>query len=123
MNQIASILYAVSSLGVILFQLCLIAGAPWGRLTQGGKIDGPLPTSGRVVAAINVFLFAVMTLAILSAAGYWPNWPIWSGWTTLAIQAVSALLNWITPSVRERKLWGPITLIMLILVLMVMLSI
>ena len=123
MNQIASILYAVGSLGIILFQLCLIAGAPWGRLTQGGKTDGPLPTSGRIFAAVSVFLLAAMSLAILSAAGYWPNWPIWVGWTTLAIQAVSALLNWITPSVKERKLWGPVTLVMLLLVLMVMLSV
>ncbi|AXI49374.1 hypothetical protein C1J03_25065 (plasmid) [Sulfitobacter sp. SK012] len=123
MNQIASILYAVGSLGIILFQLCLIAGAPWGRLTQGGKTDGSLPTSGRIVAAINILLFAAMSLAILSAAGYWPNWPIWAGWTTLAIQAVSAVLNWITPSVQERKLWGPTTLVMLLFVLLVMLSI
>jgi hypothetical protein len=123
MNQIASILYAVGSLGIILFQLCLIAGAPWGRLTQGGKVDGSLPTSGRIAAAINILLFAAMSLAILSAAGYWPNWPIWTGWTTLAIQAVSAILNWITPSVQERKLWGPITLAMLLFVLLVLLSI
>ena len=123
MNQIASILYSVCSLGIILFQLCLIAGAPWGRLTQGGKTDGSLPTSGRIAAAINILLFAAMSLAILSAAGYWPNWPIWTGWTTLTIQAVSAILNWITPSIQERKLWGPITIVMLLFVLLVMLSV
>ena len=123
MNQIASILYSVCSLGIILFQLCLIAGAPWGRLTQGGKANGSLPTSGRIAAAINIILFAVMSLAILSAAGYWPNWPIWTGWTTLTIQAVSAILNWITPSIQERKLWGPITIVMLLFVLLVMLSV
>jgi len=120
MIQTASILYAGLCIGTIVFQLCLISGAPWGRITQGGRIDGPLPLSGRIIAGLSILVLAAMGLSVLSAAEYWPNWPIWTGWATVGIQAVSALLNWITPSSKERMLWGPITLVMLLLVILVL---
>lgn len=39
---------------VVLFQVALIAGAPWGQFTQGGRYDGALPVRGRGVALISV---------------------------------------------------------------------
>jgi len=38
LEQILAILYAVIVVLLILFQCCLIAGAPWGQLTQGGAM-------------------------------------------------------------------------------------
>lgn len=104
-----AMLYAVFCLGVIGFQVALIAGAPWGRITQGGQVEGALPPLGRWIAGISVFLLAFMTAAVLSAAGLGADWPVWTGWLAFAVQVVSALLNWITPSVPERRLWAPIT--------------
>ncbi|MEP5155218.1 hypothetical protein [Planktotalea sp.] len=102
-----------------VFQLCLIGGAPWGEYTQGGQNIGPLPRRNRVFAGVSIFVLAAMAAAVLSAAGAWPNWPTWTAWVVLATQALSTLLNWITPSVKERRLWGPITLVLLILALIV----
>lgn len=120
--QIAAFLYAMICMGTVVFQFCMIAGAPWGRLTQGGSHQGPLPKSGRIVAGASVFLLTAMGLAILSAAGIWPDWPIWTGWATVAVQVLSTVLNLITPSVAERRLWGPVTLVMLVLALTVMVA-
>ncbi len=106
--------YLITCLGVIGFQIALIAGAPWGRITQGGTHEGALPRRGRCMAALSVVLLAGMACAILSAAGLWPHWPSWTGWAALGVQAVSALLNWITPSPPERALWGPVTTAMLL---------
>lgn len=114
MIQTSAMLYAAICAVVIVFQFCLIAGAPWGPLTQGGKHPGALPTSGRVAAALSTLLLAAMACSILSAAGIWPHWPMWTGWVTLAVQILSTLLNWITPSRPERALWGPVTTIMLL---------
>lgn len=121
MIQISALIYFAICIGVILFQICMIAGAPWGRLTQGGFNSGKLPTRNRILAGFSVFLMLAMGLSIISAAGYWPSWPIWSGWIALASTIVSVIMNLMTPSVPERKLWGPVTLAMLGLALIVVL--
>lgn len=114
-----SYIYCALILGVIGFQVALILGAPWGRLTQGGQVEGPLPQSGRMVAAASIAILVGMALAILSADGRWPGWPSWTGWLTVALNAVMMVLNWITPSPVERKLWGPITTVILLLAVLV----
>jgi len=58
---------------------------------------------------------AALGYAVLSAAQVVPRWPLWTAYTTLGIQTVFGLLNWITPSKPERRLWGPITTVMLVL--------
>lgn len=115
MTQIAATLYVVIIAVVVVFQFCLIAGAPWGRLTQGGRHDGALPIPGRVAACLSVPLLICMGAGITSAADMTPNWPMWVSYVALAAQVLSTVLNWITPSRAERLLWGPITLVMLLL--------
>ncbi|MEM7643571.1 MAG: hypothetical protein AAF366_13725 [Pseudomonadota bacterium] len=114
-----SYIYCVMILGVIGFQVALILGAPWGRITQGGQIEGPLPRSGRFVAAASIAILVGMALAVLSADGRWPNWPRWTGGAAVAVNALSMVLNWITPSPAERRLWGPIMTIMFLLAIAV----
>lgn len=107
--------YCTLILGVIGFQVALILGAPWGRLTQGGQVDGPLPPAGRAAAAVSIVILVALALAMLSAAGQWPNWPAWTGRVALAVNAVVMVLNWITPSAAERRVWGPITTVIFLL--------
>ena len=113
-------LYAAICVLVVVFQICLIAGAPWGRYTQGGSHAGALPVSGRVAAAVSIVILTLMAAAMLSAANLPPNWPRWTGWAAMGVQTLSTLMNWITPSKVERQLWGPVTALMLILAGVVM---
>jgi cytochrome bd-type quinol oxidase subunit 2 len=107
-------LFATLCLGVVFFQIALIAGAPLGAWTQGGRHTGALPWRGRLVAALSVPVQVFMGLAIVSAAGFAGGfWPRWTGWAALGVMAVICGLNWITPSAPERAFWGPVTLIML----------
>ena len=115
-------MYFAMCLGTVVFQICVIAGAPWGRLTQGGFHEKELPAPNRIAAGFSSVLVLAMGLSILSAAGYWSNWSIWTGWTTLAVTVLSVVMNLITPSRAERLLWGPITVAMLALACVVMLS-
>ncbi len=108
-------IYCAMICGVIGFQVALILGAPWGRITQGGQVDGPLPRSGRLLAAVSIVILIGMALAVLSADGRWPLWPSWTGWAALVMNLVMMVLNWITLSTPERKLWGPITTVMVAL--------
>ena len=109
-------LYALLCLGAVGFQVALIAGAPLGPWTQGGQHEGALLVSGRLLAALSVPVLVFMGLAIVSAAGFAGGfWPRWTGWVALAVSCASCVLNWITPSARERAVWGPVTLIMVAL--------
>jgi len=115
MAQILALAYSILIIGVIGFQIALIAGAPWGPLTQGGQHEGALPRSGRIAAGASIVILIAMALAILSQAGLWPNWPRWTGWAALVVQALSTTANWATRSKPERKLWAPITTLLLVL--------
>ncbi len=119
---IAAAIYASLCAGVVLFQICLIAGAPWGHLTQGGQTQGPLTTAGRFAAGVSIVLLTAMAYAVLSYAEVAPAWPAWTAWAAVGIQSLSTVMNWITPSQPERRLWGPVTLIMLVLALFVVVS-
>lgn len=114
-------LLCVILLGVFGFQVALILGASWGRLTQGGQIEGALPLKGRVIAALSIVVLAAIALSMLSADGQWPNWPRWTAWVGTTMFAVSTLLNWITPSQAERKLWGPVMTMTLVFAVSVLL--
>ncbi len=115
MTQIAAVLYLAIVAGVIVFQFCLVAGAPWGRLTQGGTREGVLPIAGRVAAGLSVPVLVCMAAGLTSAAGMSPHWPKWTAYVALAVQVLSTFLNWITTSRAERLLWGPVTTVMLLL--------
>lgn len=106
-------LYALGCLGIVFFQVALVAGVPLGPWTQGGRHPGALPPGGRLIAAVSIPVALFQGLAILSAAGF-PGlgWPRWTAWAALALSALSAGLNQLTPSARERAVWGPVTMVM-----------
>lgn len=106
-------LFATGCLAICFFQIALIAGAPLGEYTQGGQNRGALPVKGRVIAAVSIPLLLFCAGSILSAAGF-PGLEMSrrAGWLALAVMTVSAILNWITPSSRERAVWGPIMTVM-----------
>ena len=113
--QIAAILYILIIVVVIFFQVFLVLGAPWGEFTQGGRHKGTLPISGRISAAISIPILVFMASSISSVVGFVPNWSIRTAYITLALQGVTAVFNLITPSLKERRLWGPVTTIAFIL--------
>lgn len=111
---LAALLYVLLITIAIFFQLCLIAGAPWGQLTQGGKHIGRLPLSGRIAATLSIPLLLFMAGGISSAAGLMPAWAAWTTWAALGIQVLSTVANWATRSKPERIIWGPFTSVMLL---------
>lgn len=117
MQTAAAIVFAVVTLGVIAFQLALAAGAPWGEYAMGGSNPGRFPPRLRVAAVGQAILLAVVAVIVLSAAGVVlpgvaESFP-WLVWLAVAFSAVSVLLNAISPSAPERRLWVPVTLVML----------
>ena len=113
MTQALAVTYAIATALPLAMQLGLILGAPWGRLTLGGRWPGVLPLAVRPLAGLAALLLiwlitVVLDHAGLIAAGY-PGWMIWPA---LVLTILTTIANLATPSRPERMLWGPVTVIM-----------
>ena len=102
----------------VLFQLALALGAPWGEMALGGKYPGRLPPRMRIAALIQVVVLTFIALIVLTRAGVVLN--EYSAisksaiWGVVVFSLVGAILNTITPSKKERMLWAPVAIVLLI---------
>jgi hypothetical protein len=100
---------------VILFQLALALGAPWGAYAMGGVHPGVYPVSMRLAALAQAFVLGLSGLVMLARAGLLAtSRPRAVGvlvWAVVALLGLSALLNLITPSAMERLIWAPVALL------------
>jgi hypothetical protein len=116
-SRAAAVVYAATSAGIVVFQVALAAGAPWGAYAMGGAFPGRFPVALRVAAIAQAALIIGMALVVLSRAGL--MLPGWAGmtrrlvWLVVAFAAVSVVLNLITPSAAERAIWAPVALLLL----------
>src|SRR5262245_26354436 len=96
-DRLAAIMYAVVSMGVIVFQLALAAGAPWGAYAMGGAFPGRFPPELRVAAVVQAVILAGLALVVLARAGItlpkWSRASRWLIWVVVAFSAVSLVLN------------------------------
>jgi hypothetical protein len=117
-TSVAAAAYCVATAAVVLFQFALALGAPWGRFAMGGAFPGRFPTGMRFAAAAQGLLLLASTGVVLSRAGVaLPSWGAassWLIWVVVAFGALSALLNLITPSPAERRLWAPVAIVMFV---------
>jgi hypothetical protein len=117
MRDAAALAFAVLAAMVVLFQVTLAAGMPWGHLTLGGRFSGRLPWRIRPVAALSAILLAAFAVIVLVRAGLMlPAWMTLSRayiWVVVAYCAVGTVAHLITPSRAERRLWLPVVAAML----------
>ena len=103
---------------VVLFQLALAAGAPWGAYAMGGAFPGVMPTPMRAAAVVQAAVLVGVALVVLSRAGVvlagWRRTARWLAWVVVALLGVSLILNLITPSAMERLIWAPAVAVLLL---------
>jgi hypothetical protein len=122
----AAIAFAVATAIVVAFQVALALGAPWGRYAMGGAYPGRFPARLRVGALVQAILLVVLAVIVLSDARLVlpelaANYP-WLIWLAVAFSGVSAVLNAITRSAVERRIWLPVAIVMLVSSLVVALA-
>ncbi|MEO2260404.1 hypothetical protein ABGV43_26235 [Paenibacillus amylolyticus] len=114
----SAIVFTVLILIVILFQVALAVGVPWGEYAMGGRFPGKYPVSMRFACTFQIAILAFMGIIVLSKAGLlWPQWSVFAEtaiWFIVAYLVLGTFLNLITRSVWERRIWAPVTLLMLI---------
>jgi hypothetical protein len=125
-TTIAALVFAVVAVGVIGFQLALALGAPWGRYAMGGAFPGRFPPAMRVAAAIQAVLIALLAVIVSSAVGLaLPGLAVtfpWLVWVVVVVSGLAVLLNAISRSAGERRIWLPVALVLLVSSLLVALD-
>jgi hypothetical protein len=125
-TTLAGIVFAVAASGVIVFQLALALGAPWGAYAMGGTFPGRYPPAMRLGAVVQAVVIGGLAVVVLSAAGIvLPGLATdlpWLVWVAVAFSAIAVALNSISRSAGERRIWVPVSLVMLVSSLLVALT-
>lgn len=123
---LAAAVFALVGAGVIAFQIALALGAPWGSYAMAGAFPGRFPPRLRLAALVQATLLAGAVVVVLVRAGLvmpeWSDAADWLIWLVVAFSAVSLVLNAISPSAGERRIWTPVAAVMLASSLVVALS-
>lgn len=116
MTKIAAIIYAFLSAFVILFQIAVTFGAPWGEYAMGGFHHGTYDVKLKFAALFQIFIIAVMAVIVLLRADILKGATIDAAkrgmWLVLFLSFMSMVMNVITPSKKERMLWAPVAIVM-----------
>ena len=112
--QATAIVATVLLVVLMLFQLALAAGAPWGAAAYGGAIPGVLPKGIRINSLLfGLVAYPLIILYILDAGGVvessWLPGRSVVLWVLVAFFALGTVANAASRSKIER-LWAPVTL-------------
>jgi hypothetical protein len=123
---VAALVFVVVAAGVIAFQLAMALGAPWGSYAMGGAFPGRFPAPMRIAAAVQAVVIGAIAVAVLSAAGLvLRDLAIavpWLIWVAVVVSALALVLNAISRSAGERRIWIPVAAVMLVSSLVVALT-
>ena len=115
-----AVVLAVGLLIVTAFQAALTFGAPLGAAALGGTNPGQLPDAVRLVTGFAAVVWLFAALLVLARGGY-PFVPLpqpvsrVGTWVLVGLSGLGALMNFASSSPWERFGWGPFTLVLLIL--------
>jgi hypothetical protein len=116
--NVAAVVFAVAAGGVVAFQLALALGAPWGAYAMGGAVPGRFPAPLRVAAVVQAVVIGLLAVVVLSGAGLvLPDLAVafpWLVWVPVAVSALAVVLNSISRSAGERRIWVPVAMLLLV---------
>jgi hypothetical protein len=117
-TTLAAIVFAIAAAGVVLFQIALGLGAPWGRYAMGGGVPGRFPPPLRLAAVVQALLIGLLAVAVMSAAGLvLPELAVafpWLAWVAVIVSTLAVILNAISRSAGERRIWVPVASVLLV---------
>lgn len=119
-------LAALLLIGVALLQLALASGAPWGAYAWGGEHTGTLPQRLRIGSALSAPLLLFMALVVLVRGRLiWPEAAgemDWAVWLIALFMVINTAANRRSKSAEERRVMGPLTALIAILLVVVQLN-
>lgn len=111
---------------LVIFQLALAFGAPWGRFAWGGQNEGTLPVGYRVASAVSTLIYAFLGAVALDRAGVIGMFPqgfsAIAMWVVFGYLALGVLMNLASRSKSERYAMTPVALVLAVLALLIALG-
>jgi hypothetical protein len=111
---------------LVVFQLALAVGAPWGAFAWGGQHPGALPTRYRIGSIITMGVYALFALIALDRGGVVDLMPnavsAVAMWVVFGILALGVVMNAASRSRRERFTMTPVALILAVLAFFIALA-
>ena len=126
-RPVVAIVLATGILIVVVFEAALTLGAPFGEAAMGGTYAGTLPEEVRLVTGILTLVWFSAAVVVLARGGRVllpvpPTVARVGAWVLVGLLGLGALMNFASSSPWERFGWGPFTLIMFGLCLVLALS-
>lgn len=111
--------------GLAVLQICVAAGAPWGRFVWGGS-HRALPRNLRFASAVSVLLYAGFAAVLLSRAGVLPGGDSLAvrvlTWVLFGYFTLGIVMNAVSRSRAERLTMTPVCAVLAVATLVVALS-
>ena len=116
MSSVAAHIFALLIFVVVLFQLALMLGAPWGNVAMGGRFPGKFPQVMRIASLIQGLVLGVIGFIVL-IRGQVLNSNLYeiteiAIWVVVALMGLSLVMNLVTPSRWERIIWAPVVVVL-----------
>lgn len=118
MIKLISVIYILLLVFTIIFQMGVLFGKQWGEYTMGGYHKGKLPWPLRFNAIISISILIFIAIVIMQKVELISTY-FYIGdsliWFIVVFNSLAFFMNTITQSKKEKKLWQPITGIMLLI--------
>lgn len=124
LDAFASGFLVFAYLATALFQLAIVLGAPLGEYAFGGQQQGVLPARLRVASAVSFLVLVAIAGHYLAQTSVVSPLLDEAGnqivnWVLVGFAALAAVMNNITRSEKEKRLWGGTTIAMLLAAIIV----
>lgn len=123
---VAANIFIVLSIAIAIVQLALALGAPLGEYTMGGKFPGKLPKKMRWLAILQIIILLVFVFIVTSKSGIaFENYYHFARigiWFIVVFFIFGSIVNFTSPSKKERLIMGPANIIAVISTLIVALN-
>lgn len=120
---VAAIIFCILILIIVLFQMGLAIGMPWGEYAMGGYFPARFPWHLRLLALLQGLLLLIFALIVLDKAGVFRleiySIPSFTIWLVAAFSFIATILNSMTQSKKEKRIWFPISVLLFITSLVV----
>jgi len=116
-TEIAALVFASLNVVVAIFYLALAFGAPWGEYAMGGKFPGVFPPKMRIVAVSVLPTYFFLSYVIIARAGFVTGshpYLFPAAWAVVGLIALATIMNLMSPSLPERRIWTPIAFLLLL---------
>lgn len=125
--MIVALLFVSVLCVLLVFQLALAFGAPWGQFAWGGQHRGTLPVGYRIASGLSILIYGFIAAIVLDRGGvvavFPPQFSAIAIWFVFGFLALGVLANAISRSKAERYTATPVAFVLAVLALLLALGV